>query len=285
MLMNRKMSLGKGLGALIPESETDETQSISKISIHLIKAREDQPRKNFDEEKIMQLSESIKMYGIIQPLVLKKDNEEYTIIAGERRFRAAKIAGISEIPAVIMDLSDKDTLEVSLIENIQREDLNPIEEARAYKRLISEFDLTQEELSIRVGKSRTAVTNSLRLLGLDERVQQYLIDGVITEGHGRTLLGITDNEMQYKISQKIIDESLSVRETERLIKNLSNAKNTVDKKQSNESPYYNEIKLKLQDLLGTKVNINQKKNNKGKIEIEYYSADDLQRILDILNYK
>lgn len=279
--MNKKHSLGKGLGALIPESETDETQNISKISIHLIKAGEDQPRKSFDELKIQQLSESIKLYGIIQPLVLKKSNDAYTIIAGERRFRAAKIAGISEIPAVIMDLSDRDTLEVSLIENIQREDLNPIEESKAYKKLISEFQLTQEELSIRIGKSRTAVTNSLRLLNLDERVQQYLIDGVISEGHGRTLLGIEDKEIQYKISQKIIDEGLSVRETEKMIKSLTKDEKQVLK--TSEVPYYNDIKVKLQDMLGTKVNINQKKNNKGKIEIEYYSAEDLQRILDIFN--
>lgn len=282
--MNKKMSLGKGLGALIQESDTEEVQNVSKISIHLIKASENQPRKSFDEEKIQQLAESIKSYGIIQPLVLKKSQDTYIIIAGERRFRAAIIAGMSEVPAVVMDLSDKDTLEVSLIENIQREDLNPIEESKAYMRLIEDFKLTQEELSIKIGKSRVSVTNSLRLLSLDERVQQYLMDGVISEGHGRALLGTNDKEIQYKLSQKIIDEKLSVRETERLIKNLSK-ENNINLKHTESNPYYNDIKLKLQDVFGTKVNINNKKNDKGNIEIEYYSLDDLQRILDILDLK
>jgi ParB family chromosome partitioning protein len=215
--VSKKFGLGKGLGALIPEDETKD-ESILKVSINLIKANHEQPRKNFDEEKIMQLAESIKQHGIIQPLVLKKDENIYTIIAGERRWRAAKSIGLKEVPAVILNLSDKEVLEISLIENIQREDLNPIEEAVAYKKLIDDFKLTQDELSKRIGKSRTAIANCMRLLNLDKRVQEYLIDGVISEGHGRALLGVSDKEQQYKLSQTIIDEELSVRQIEALKK-------------------------------------------------------------------
>jgi ParB family transcriptional regulator, chromosome partitioning protein len=278
--LNKKFSLGKGLGALIPEEETLDNQNVNIISINLIRANEKQPRKNFDEEKIKQLSESIKDHGIVQPIVLKKEGDTYVIIAGERRWRAAKAAGFKELPAVIMDLTDKEILEISLIENIQREDLNPIEEAFAYKRLIDEFSLTQEELSKRVGKSRTAVTNCLRLLNLDERVQEYLIDGIISEGHGRALLAVVDKEIQFNLAKTVIDESLNVRDIENLIKNLNKAhqKPNIIKK---ESIYYIDIKEKLEGYFGTKVSLINKKN-KGKIEVEYYSEEDLQRILDIL---
>lgn len=278
--MNKKFSLGKGLGALIPEEENAENQNISLISINLIRANEKQPRKNFDEGKIEQLSESIKEHGIVQPIVLKKENDTYVIIAGERRWRASKAAGLKEIPAVIMDLTDKEVLEISLIENIQREDLNPIEEAFAFRRLIDEFSLTQEELSKRVGKSRTAVTNCLRLLNLDTRVQDYLIDGIITEGHGRALLAVADKELQLNLAKTIIDESLNVRDIEKLIKN-SEKINEKPSKVKKENIYYLDIKDKLQGYFGTRVSLSSKKN-KGKIEIEYYSEDDLQRILDIL---
>lgn len=278
--MNKKYGLGKGLGALIPEEETiEQDNSIAAIDINLIKANEDQPRKNFDKEKIMQLAESIKEHGVIQPVVLKKDGNTYTIIAGERRWRAAKSINLKEIPAVIMDLSDKAVLEVSLIENIQREDLNPIEEAVAFKKLIEDFNLTQEELSKRIGKSRTAVTNCMRLLNLDDRVKEYLIDGVITEGHGRALLAIEMNDLQYKIAQTIIDESLSVREVEKLIRDL--AKPSKEKIEEKENIYHKDIKERLEGYFGTRVSLINKKN-KGKIEIEYYSEEDLQRILDIL---
>lgn len=285
--MNKKFGLGKGLGALIPEENLEEKNldkenGINVISINLIKANIDQPRKNFDEEKIIQLSESIKEHGIIQPIILKKEGETYSIVAGERRWRAAKIAGIKEIPAIIMDLSDKEILEISLIENIQRQDLNPIEESIAYKKLIDEFNLTQEQLSNRIGKSRTSITNCLRLLNLDKRVQEYLIDGVITEGHGRAILSIEDKELQYKLSQSIIDEGLSVRETEKLIKNIITEKKNFQPEANAKNPYYIDIKDKLENLFGTKVLLMDKKN-KGKIEIEYYSKEDLQRILDILN--
>lgn len=279
--MNKKYGLGKGLGALIPEEETiDQDNSIAAIDINLIKANEDQPRKNFDKEKIMQLAESIKEHGVIQPVVLKKDGNTYTIIAGERRWRAAKSINLKEIPAVIMDLSDKAILEVSLIENIQREDLNPIEEAVAFKKLIEDFNLTQEELSKRIGKSRTAVTNCMRLLNLDDRVKEYLIDGVITEGHGRALLAVEMHDLQYKIAQTIIDESLSVREVEKLIRDLS--KPSKEKSEEKENIYHKDIKERLEGYFGTRVSLINKKN-KGKIEIEYYSEEDLQRILDILS--
>ncbi|RHW65473.1 ParB/RepB/Spo0J family partition protein [Clostridium botulinum] len=280
--MNKKSALGKGLGALIPEKSQENKDSINTISINLIKPNNEQPRKNFDEEKIGYLAQSIKEHGIIQPLVLKKEGNLYTIVAGERRWRAAKLVGIKRIPAVVMDLDDRSVLEISLIENIQRQDLNCIEEAQAYKNLIQEFKITQDVLSIRIGKSRAAIANCMRLLALDKRVQQYLIDGVITEGHGRALLALKENELQYKLSQTIIDENLSVRETERIIKNIYKEKKNKNNTKDNEIlPYYKDIKSKLESLFDTKVNL-QNNKNKGKIEIEYYSEDDLQRILDIL---
>jgi ParB family chromosome partitioning protein len=279
--LNKKFGLGKGLGALIPDEEISaDSNSVSKISMNSIKANEGQPRKSFDEEKIEQLASSIKEHGVVQPIVLKKDGDNYTIVAGERRWRAAKSIGLKEIPAVVMELTEKQVLEISLIENIQREDLNPIEEALAYEKLIEEFHLTQEELSIRIGKSRTAVTNCLRLLNLDNRVQEYLIDGVITEGHGRALLAVDDKDTQYFLAQKIIDETLNVRDTEKIIKNFGKTKKSGSKDTIN--VYYVDIKEKLEGHFGTKVSLLNKKN-KGKIEIEYYSEEDLQRILDILN--
>ncbi|MBY6953122.1 ParB/RepB/Spo0J family partition protein [Clostridium botulinum] len=280
--MNKKSALGKGLGALIPEKSQENKDSINTISINLIKPNNEQPRKSFDEEKIGYLAQSIKEHGIIQPLVLKKEGNLYTIVAGERRWRAAKLVGIKKIPAVVMDLDDRSVLEISLIENIQRQDLNCIEEAQAYKNLIQEFKITQDVLSIRIGKSRAAIANCMRLLALDKRVQQYLIDGVITEGHGRALLALKENELQYKLSQTIIDENLSVRETERIIRNIYKEKKNKNNAKDNEIlPYYKDIKSKLESLFDTKVNL-QNNKNKGKIEIEYYSQDDLQRILDIL---
>ncbi len=214
-----------------------------------------------------------------------KENEDYVIIAGERRWRAAKMAGLKEVPAIIMDITEKEVLEVSLIENIQRQDLNPIEEALAYKRLIDEFKLTQEELSKRIGKSRTTITNCMRLINLDDRVKEYIIEGVLSEGHGRTLLSINDGELQYTIAQKVIDEGLSVRELEKLIKKVySTDKKKKDNKEVNDENniYYKDIEEKLQSHFGTKIKLSYKKD-KGKIEIEYYSEEDLQRILDIIN--
>ncbi|MDU1006273.1 MAG: ParB/RepB/Spo0J family partition protein [Clostridium butyricum] len=286
--MGKKFALGKGLSALIPEDvvETEQQDEKGKMLIPLNEIRNDnnQPRKAFDNDKIAELTESIKTHGIIQPLILRKsDDGLYVIVAGERRWRAAKMAGLKDVPAIVMELSEKDVLEISLIENIQRQDLNPIEEASAYKKLLSDFNLTQEDLSKRIGKSRTAITNTMRLMNLDIRVQQYIIEGIITEGHGRALLGIKDKEIQYELSQKVIDENLSVRELERLVKRILEGKTSEEKETNNElNPYYKEIKNQLQSYFGTKVNISNK-NNKGKIEIEYYSEDDLQRILDIID--
>ncbi|ATD56135.1 ParB/RepB/Spo0J family partition protein [Clostridium chauvoei] len=282
--MSKKFALGKGLGALIPEDMANNENlesGKSLIPINLIKSNNEQPRKFFDDDKIAELAESIKHHGIIQPIILKKDNNNYIIVAGERRWRAAKLVGLKEIPAIIMNLTEKDILEISLIENIQRQDLNPIEEAIAYKKLLNEFQLTQEELSKRIGKSRVAISNTMRLMNLCETVQQYLIDGVITEGHGRVLLVITDENLQCEVAQKVIDEKLSVRELEKLIKLLSKPKKNIERKIDN-NPYYKDVTQRLQDFLGTKVNISNK-NNKGKIEIEYYSDEDLQRILEIIN--
>ncbi|MBU3109771.1 ParB/RepB/Spo0J family partition protein [Clostridium gasigenes] len=283
--MSKKFVLGKGLGALIPdELEPKEKKNNSEmfISINLIKSNENQPRKAFDDEKIAELAESIKHHGIVQPIILRKDKENYIIVAGERRWRAAKLLALKEVPAVVMDLTDKQVLEISLIENIQRENLNPIEEAIAYKRLLSEFSLTQEELSKRIGKSRVSITNTMRLMNLNESVQQYIIDSVISEGHGRVLLGISDNNLQYEIAQKVIDEKLSVRELETIVKYLNKEKVDIVQPRELNNPYYKDITNRLENYFGTKVNINSK-NNKGKIQIEYYSEEDLQRILEIIN--
>ncbi|EHK2328486.1 ParB/RepB/Spo0J family partition protein [Clostridium perfringens] len=286
--MAKKFGLGKGLGALIPEDnnikeEKNENGGIINIELKDIKANKKQPRKFFDNNKLNELAESVKEHGIIQPLILKKEEKGYSIIAGERRYRAAKIAELTEVPALIMNISDEKLLQVSLIENIQREDLNPIEEGLAYERLLKEFALTQEELSKTMGKSRTTITNTMRLLKLDDRVKEYVIEGVISEGHGRAILPL-ENDAQYEIAQKIIDNSLSVRETEKLVKRILN--DAVEEKTSERrkplNPYYKDVRDRLQDHFGTKVNLNANKN-KGKIEIEYYSEEDLQRILDIIN--
>ena len=279
--MNKKFALGKGLGALIPDEINEDNEGKLMISLNKIKSNIDQPRKSFDNEKIAELAESIKNHGIIQPLILKENDGGYIIVAGERRWRAAKMVGLKEVPAIVMDLTEKQVLEISLIENIQRQDLNPIEEALAYKKLLSDFDLTQEELSKRIGKSRTAITNTLRLINLDSRVQQYVIDGIISEGHGRALLSLEDGDLQYIYSQKVIDEKLSVRELEKLIRNIS-LKSERSEKKEELNPYYKDVRDRLQNYFGTKVNLSSKKN-KGKIEIEYYSEEDLERILDIIN--
>lgn len=286
--MSKKFGLGKGLGALIPDeinTENIDNNKNNKIDINLIKSNSEQPRKSFDNDKIIELAESIKNHGIVQPIILRKDNDGFIIVAGERRWRAAKLAGLKEVPAVVMELTDRDVLEISLIENIQRQDLNPVEEAIAYKKLLDEFKLTQEELSKRLGKSRTALANTMRLLNLCDSVKQYLIEGVITEGHGRALLALNDCKTQENVAQKIIDDNLSVREAERLIKKmLSNNFEIQEEKKVNEQEniYIKDIKEKLQNHFGTKVLINSKKD-KGMIEIEYYSQEDLQRILEIIN--
>lgn len=284
----KKSPLGKGIEALIPimdidESTDDNKKQVMEIDINLIEPNDNQPRKKFDEEKLDQLADSIKEHGIVQPVIVKKEGETYKIIAGERRWRAARIAGLKTIPAIIKELTEQEVMEISLIENIQREDLNAIEEALAYKTLVEEFKLKQEEIAEKVGKSRSAIANVLRLLDLDERVKSYLIDGIITEGHGRALLAVTNKHLQYELAKKVIDENLNVRQTEQLAKKLTNAqKKTKTTKTTKKNLFIEEYREKLTHVLGTKVNIKQGKN-KGKIEIEYYSIDDLERIMDLFN--
>lgn len=286
-MIKKSGGLGKGLSALIPNDNIEENineKEVTSISINLIKPDKKQPRKNFDEQKILELSQSIKEHGVIQPIILRKEEGSYIIVAGERRWRAAKNIGLKEIPAVVKELSTQQVLEISLIENIVREDLNPIEEAIAYKKLIDEFNLTQEEISKRISKSRSSIANCMRLLNLDNRVQEYIIDKVISEGHGRALLGIQDKELQYKLAQEIIDNDLNVRQTEKLIKDIEKDKTKAKKiEKDNLNPYYKDLEGRLENLFNTKVHLNQKNKNKGKIEIEYYSDDDLQRIIEMFN--
>ena len=285
--MAKKFGLGKGLEALIPndnKASEEKDQGIKIIDMKLIKANSDQPRKFFDDSKIIELSLSIKEHGIIQPLIVKKDiDSKYQIIAGERRWRAAKLAKMNEIPVIIKEFTPEVALQIALIENLQREDLNAVEEALAYKELKEKYKLTQEVLATKLGKSRTSITNTMRLLNLDKRVQDLIVEGAISEGHGKVLLALNGEE-QYKVAQKVLDGNLSVRDLENLIKNLQskNDENKKEKEQKKINPYYKDIKNRLQDYFGTKVSINSNKN-KGKIEIEYYSEEDLQRILDIIN--
>ena len=274
--MAKKFGLGKGLNQLIPEEE----EIVTVLNINKIKANKKQPRKYFDEEKLVLLSESIKEHGMIQPIIVQKDGEDYCIIAGERRWRAAKKASFKEVPVIVMDIADSTVLEVSLIENIQRQDLNPIEEASAFKRLIHDFKLTQEELAKKIGKSRTSIANTMRLIHLDERVQQFLIEEILSEGHGRALLGLENTEDQYIAAQKVIDEGLSVRETESLVASFHKVKPVARKMKMD--PYYKDIEKRLAKSMGTKVLLKPKAKNKGKIEIEYYSMEDLNRLLEYL---
>lgn len=283
--MAKSRGLGKGLEALITENVLEETEDkpISEITINVneIEPNAKQPRKSFDEDKLMELTDSIRQYGVIQPLIVSKKGDYYNIIAGERRWRAAKRAGIKDIPVLIKDYSSQEILEISLIENIQREDLNSIEEAKAYERLIKEFKLKQEQIAVRVSKSRSAIANSLRLLNLNEKVQQMVVEGLITSGHARALLGIEDKQHQYNIALKIIDEELSVRETEKLIKNLKENKTDKNvKKDDPLDPIFRDIEDRMKEIMGTKVQIIKGKK-KSKIEIEYYSDEDLERIMNL----
>lgn len=293
----KRGGLGKGLDSLITDkvgsgNNTAETASAKKaepdkdvtfVKIGKVEPNREQPRKNFDEDALLELSESLKQYGVLQPLLVQDKKDYYEIIAGERRWRAAKLAGLKEVPVIIKNLTEQEIVEISLIENIQRENLNPIEEALAYKRLLNEFNLKQDEVAERVSKSRTAVTNSMRLLKLDERVQQMVIDDLISTGHARALLGITDNEQQYAFAQQIFDEKLSVRETEKLVKKLQKQKPEKQKQPVDDSMsvFYEDMEQKLKAIMGTKVEIHQKDNQKGKIEIDYYSTDELERIMEL----
>jgi ParB family chromosome partitioning protein len=250
------------------------------VRITEVEPNRDQPRKRFDEDALQELADSIKQFGVLQPLLVQKRQDYYEIIAGERRWRAAKLAGLKEIPVIIKDFTEQQIVEISLIENIQREDLNPIEEAQAYKRLLTEFHLKQDEVAERVSKSRTAVTNSVRLLKLDERIQQMVIDDMLTTGHARALLSIEDKDQQYKIAVQVFDGKMSVREVEKLIRSLGQEKTVKEKHDTTASDLaYQAMEEKMKSLLGTKVVINHKSKNKGKIEIEYYSNDELERLM------
>lgn len=297
-MVAKKSGLGKGLDALIPagnkkapvKKETEpviiekivEKKGVETLKITEVEPNREQPRKNFNEDALLELSDSIKQYGVIQPLIVQKKGDHYEIIAGERRWRAAKMAGIKEIPVIIKDYSDQQVMEISLIENIQREDLNPIEEAMAYKNLMEEFHLKQDEIAEKVSKSRTAVTNSMRLLKLDKRVQQMMIDDMISAGHARTLITIEDPDVQYNIATKIFDEKLSVRETEKMVKLIQKPEVKKEKAEKVNSFIYKDIEEKIKVILGTKVTVDHRSNNKGRISIEYYSNDELERILFLL---
>lgn len=269
-----------------PQEQAEKPLSAERmVKISLVEPNREQPRKHFDEDALLELSESIKQYGVIQPLIVSDKKDYYEIIAGERRWRAAKLAGLKEIPVIVKELTDQEVVEISLIENIQREDLNPVEEAMAYKRLMEEYSLKQDEIAEKVSKSRTAVANSMRLLKLDEEVQQMLIQDMISAGHARALLALPAGELQVATAMKIFDEKLSVRETEKLVKHLMEAPKVrpVPERNLAEEAVYENLEERMKRVLGTKVMINRKRGNKGKIEIEYYSKDELERLTDLLS--
>lgn len=294
----KKKGLGKGLDSLIPDNKSmksvtsektveSKEDAAAKSGVQVMKINEvepnrDQPRKNFDEDALLELSDSIKQFGVLQPLLIRKRKDYYEIIAGERRWRAAKLAGVKEVPVIVKEYTDQEILEIGLIENIQRENLNPIEEAIAFKRLLEEFNLKQDEVAERVSKSRTAVTNSMRLLKLSDKVQQMIIDDMISTGHARALLAIDDPELQYTLANKIFDEKLSVRETEKLVKEIKNPKKPKEKKVMENAFIYQDLEEKMKGVFGTKVSIASKGKGKGKIEIEYYSDDELEHLFDMM---
>lgn len=298
--MAAKKGLGKGLDSLIPKTEPKRTseeeivrdiqageqaQGAVMIDISKVEPNRDQPRKKFDEDSLNDLAESIKQFGVLQPLLVQERDGYYEIVAGERRWRAAKKAGIKEMPVIVKKLTEQEVMEISLIENIQREDLNPIEEALAFKRLLTEFNLKQDEVADRVSKSRTTITNSMRLLKLNEKVQQMVIDDKLTTGHVRPLIGIEDPDTQIAIAEKIFDEKLSVRDTEKLVKSLQNEKKKKPEEKKIDSQLlavYQDLEEQMKRILGTKVVINPKDNKKGKLEIEYFSQDELDRIIDLI---
>lgn len=294
--------LGRGLDAMISDSAKprqeekkieksaakeqggDPKDKVIMVKIAQVEPSRKQPRKQFDEDALLELAESIKQFGVLQPLLVQKKEDYYEIIAGERRWRASKLAGIKDIPVMVKDFSDQEAVEISLIENIQRENLNPIEEAAAYKRLMEEFHLKQDTIAERVSKSRTAVTNSMRLLKLDERVQQMLIDEMLTTGHARALLAIEDRETQHAAAVKVFDEKLSVRETEKLVKEILNPheKETEKEKDRAQDLVYEQLEEKIKGIIGSKVAIRRKSKDKGRIEIAYYSQEELERIVELL---
>lgn len=287
--------LGKGLDSLIPAAapKVNSDKAVEKtknsvqetlVKITKVEPNREQPRKNFDEDALQELAESIKQFGLLQPILVQDRKTYYEIIAGERRWRAAKLAGLKEVPVIIRDYTEQEIVEISLIENIQREDLNPIEEAQAYKRLLTEFNLKQDEVAERVSKSRTAVTNSMRLLKLCDEVQQMIIDDMISTGHARALISIEDPEQQYTIAQRVFDEKLSVRDVEKLVKDLNKPQKPKKEVVEDKSLdiIYQDVEEKLKQSLGTKVSIASKGNGAGKLEIEFYTHDDLDKIIELL---
>lgn len=292
----KRSGLGKGLDSLIPDNKSSKMvkktveapktpENVSgqiMMKINEVEPNREQPRKNFEEDALLELADSIKQFGVLQPLIVQKKKDYYEIIAGERRWRAAKLAGVKEIPVIIKEYTDQEIVEISLIENIQRENLNPIEEAMAFKKLLTEFHLKQDEVAERVSKSRTAVTNSMRLLKLSDKVQQMIVDDMISTGHARALLAIDNPEQQYILANKIFDEKLSVRETEKLVKDIKNPKKEKPKKEIQNSFVYENLEERMKSVIGTKVHVNHKPNGKGKIEIEYYSDSELERIFELL---
>ena len=295
--MALKRGLGKGLDSLIPtnvmmESEVkhatvstassaeEEKDGTLMVKLSKVEPNREQPRKNFDEDSLQELAESLKQFGMLQPILVQNRGDYYEIIAGERRWRAAKIAGLKEVPVIVRELTDQEIVEISLIENIQREDLNPIEEAQAYKRLLTEFHLKQDEVAERVSRSRTAVTNSMRLLKLCDEVQKMVVDDMISTGHARALISIEDPEEQYLIAQKIFDEKLSVREVEKLVKDLHKPPKPPKEENKTLQAIYQEISERLKRSLSTKVSVSAKQNGAGKIEIEFYNHEDLERLLE-----
>lgn len=294
-----KKGLGKGLDSLIADKGAGKAATtkpavekkpvegeVFMMDINKVEPNRNQPRTHFDEDKLQEIADSIKLYGILEPLLVVKRDDYYMIVAGERRWRGAKIAGQKEVPVIIKELTDKEIVEISIIENVQRDDLNPIEEALGYKRLLDEFGMKQDDVAERVSKSRTAVTNALRLLKLDARVQQMVIEEMLSSGHARTLIPIEDSEVQYATAQKIFDEKLSVRDTEKLVKTLLSDKKPATAEKRKLDPQteaiYRDLEEQLKRVMGTKVSINAKDEKTGKIEIEYYSADDLDHIIDML---
>lgn len=310
--MAKRTGLGKGLGAIfgdeVMESAAEEQEKKNHpkpeqvnvkaekkeeepevgremfLKLSSIEPNHNQPRMEFREESLMELAESMKEYGVLQPLLVQKKGEFYEIIAGERRWRAAKLAGLKEVPVVIREYTKQQSMEIALIENVQREDLNPIEEAKAYQKLMQEFGLKQEEIATRVAKNRVTITNSMRLLKLDNRVQDMLIQNQITGGHARALLAVDDPELQFQIAGRIVAENLSVREVEKLVKSLSKKKDPKEKKEEDESIFliFRELEDRMKTAMGTKVSINRKDSNKGRVEIEYYSEAELERIVELI---
>ena len=295
-MSGKRKGLGRGLNTLIPsapipDAKMEDIAEMTKqkseypemtLSINEIEPNPDQPRNQFDEDSLQELADSIQQYGVLQPLLVKKKDGYYEIIAGERRWRAAKIAGVDKVPVIVRDIDENEIVEIALIENIQREDLSPIEEALAYQRLMKEHHLKQDQSAEKVSKSRAAITNSLRLLKLDPRVQDMLEEEMISTGHARALLAIHDGDLQYEIAVKVFDEKLSVRDIEKMVKDLNRPKKEKAKEDTEYQFLYKDLEESMKQILGSKVSIKNRKNNKGKIEIEYYSRDELERIVDMI---